>query len=314
MRRFPSLSLPQRLDRGASPVFSGVLASSYARVGGTSAPANTTAGDLTCLRIAVGNTAFSVNHIMRADTPATGSTSLYGFRILSAVQNDVTTSYNAYATHLNTQAASFTLGNLRHFVASQDTIGAGSTVTAQAGFYASSTLTGAGTNYGYYSDIAAASFRWNFYANGTARNYMAGALGIGTTTDPGTSALLVVGSIKSNGATAGIGYATGAGGTVTQGTDKSTGVTLDKVTGTVTMHNATLNAGTTVGFVLTNSAIAATDVIVVNLKSGATADSYVVTVTAVAAGSCRIELRNTSAGNLGEAVVLSFAVIKGVAA
>lgn len=120
-------------------------------------------------------------------------------------------------------------------------------------------------------------------------------------------------SIKSSG-TAGVGYATGAGGTVTQSTNKSTGVTLDKTTGTITMNNAALNAGVSVAFTLTNSTIADTDVVVINIKSGATANSYTVSVDAVSAGSCSISLRNYTGGNLSEAVVLSFCVIKGVAA
>ena len=125
--------------------------------------------------------------------------------------------------------------------------------------------------------------------------------------------IAVTGGITSSG-TAGIGYATGAGGTVTQGVSKSTGVTLDKVTGTITMNNATLNAGDEVAFTLTNSTIAATDVVVVSIKSGATAAAYFTSVGATAAGSCSITLGNVSGGNLGEAVVLSFVVIKGVAA
>lgn len=120
------------------------------------------------------------------------------------------------------------------------------------------------------------------------------------------------GAIKSTSATSGIGYATGAGGTVTQATSKSTGVTLNAVCGEITMNNASLGVGITVGFVLTNSAIAATDTVLVNIKSGATADSYLLNVTAVSAGSCRIELRNPTGGALAEAVVLSFVVIKGV--
>lgn len=115
-------------------------------------------------------------------------------------------------------------------------------------------------------------------------------------------------------ATSGIGYSTGAGGTVTQATSKSTGVTLNNVCGTITMNNASLAATTTVGFTLTNSSIAATDVVVAAIKSGATANSYSLTVGAVAAGSCLIELRNGTGGALAEAVVLSFAVMKAVAA
>jgi len=129
----------------------------------------------------------------------------------------------------------------------------------------------------------------------------------------GTS-LLVTRAILSSNATGGIGYATGAGGTVTQATSKSTGVTLNTVTGTITMNNASLATVTAVSFTLTNSAIAATDVVAVVIKSGATAGAYTITVDAVAAGSCQISLRNNTLGSLGEAVVLSFAVVKGVAA
>jgi len=127
-------------------------------------------------------------------------------------------------------------------------------------------------------------------------------------------AVAATSSIKSTDATAGVGYGTGAGGAVTQMTNKSTGVTLNKVTGQITMSNAALNMSTSVGFTLTNSAIAATDVVVVNVASGATADSYLVGVDAVASGSCRIHVRNVSGSNLSEAIVLNFAVIKGVAA
>jgi hypothetical protein len=56
-----------------------------------------------------------------------------------------------------------------------------------------------------------------------------------------TGAVTAVSSVKSTSATAGVGYGTGAGGAVTQATSKSTGVTLDKVCGEITMNNATLN-------------------------------------------------------------------------
>lgn len=111
-----------------------------------------------------------------------------------------------------------------------------------------------------------------------------------------------------------VGFQTGVGGTVTQATSKSTAVTLNKPCGTITMDAATLGATTSVGFTLNNSVIGADDVVVVSIKSGATANSYVVSVDAVAAGSCRISLRNVTSGSLSEAVVLSFAVIKAVAA
>lgn len=129
-----------------------------------------------------------------------------------------------------------------------------------------------------------------------------------------TSGLDCGAAIKSSSASAGVGYTTGAGGAVTQATDKSTGVTLNKVCGAITLNNATLNAGDEISFTLTNSAIAATDVVVACIKSGATAGAYSVTVDAVADGSCRVSLTNLSAGNLGEAVILNYAVVKATAA
>lgn len=111
---------------------------------------------------------------------------------------------------------------------------------------------------------------------------------------------------------AGIGYATGAGGAVTQATSKTTGVTLDKLAGQITMHNASLGAGAEAAFTLTNAKIAANDVVAVAIKSGGTSGAYVAAVTATTAGSCEITLTNLSGGSLGEAVVLNFVVIKGV--
>ena len=105
----------------------------------------------------------------------------------------------------------------------------------------------------------------------------------------------------------------GTGGAVTQATSKSTGVTLNKLCGQITMNNATLNRVTSVTFTLTNSFIDTTDVVVVNIASGATAGAYTITVEVIAAGSCNISLHNLLTGtDLSEAVVLNFAVIKGV--
>lgn len=120
-------------------------------------------------------------------------------------------------------------------------------------------------------------------------------------------------SIKSVSATAGVGYGTGAGGTVAQATSKATGVTLSKVCGAITMDAASLAAGAIVSFVLTNTAIAATDVLVLNHISGGTVGSYTLNAQC-AAGSATINVRNNTAGALAEAIVLQFAVIKGVSA
>ena len=109
------------------------------------------------------------------------------------------------------------------------------------------------------------------------------------------------------------GYITGEGGTVTQATSKATAVTLNKKCGQITMHDASLAAATTVSFTLTNSTIAATDLLVLNHVSGGTAGAYLLNAQA-AAGSASINVRNVTAGALGEAIVIGFAVIKAVTA
>ena len=109
------------------------------------------------------------------------------------------------------------------------------------------------------------------------------------------------------------GYITGEGGTVTQATSKATAVTLSKKCGQITMHNASLAADTTVSFTLTNTTIVATDLLVLNHVSGGTAGSYLLNAQC-GASSASINVRNVTAGSLGEAIVIGFAVVKAVTA
>lgn len=115
-------------------------------------------------------------------------------------------------------------------------------------------------------------------------------------------------------ATAELGYATGAGGTETQLTSKSTGVTLNKLVGQIVTHDESLAANTGATFTVTNSLVGANDVVVVHRASGGTAGQYAVRVDAVAAGSFNVTVVNGSGGALAEALTLNFAVIKGVVA
>jgi hypothetical protein len=162
------------------------------------------------------------------------------------------------------------------------------------------------------ADLKDAFCALGFMANGGASplNLDSGALTAGATT---VTSVASTGAVTSSSATAGIGYATGAGGTVTQASNKTTGVTLNKSTGRITLHNANLNANTTVSFTLTNSAIAANDLLVLNHVSAGTAGSYALNAQA-AAGSASINVRNITSGNLAEAIVIGFAVIKSVTA
>jgi hypothetical protein len=121
-------------------------------------------------------------------------------------------------------------------------------------------------------------------------------------------------TILSSGATAGIGYATGAGGTVTQITSKATGVTLNRMCGNIVTSNASLASGATVSFTVTNSAVGVNDAVVLKRASGGTAMSYFVDTDSIAAGSFVVYVTNTTAGALAEALTLRFTVIKGVVA
>jgi len=110
------------------------------------------------------------------------------------------------------------------------------------------------------------------------------------------------------------GYITGEGGAVTQATDKTTGVTLNKRCGQITMNAASLANNALVKFTLTNSTIAATDVVLVNHSTGGSNTGGYAITAHPAAGSVVIGVRNVSGGSLSEAIVLNFAVIKAAAA
>lgn len=110
----------------------------------------------------------------------------------------------------------------------------------------------------------------------------------------------------------GIGYGPGSGASVTQATSKSTGVTLNKPSGQITMNAAALAANTSVTFLVSNTSILGNDNVIINLKGGyATYGTYDVKAEGIAAGSFVITLKNISGGSLSEAVILSFSVIRG---
>lgn len=98
-----------------------------------------------------------------------------------------------------------------------------------------------------------------------------------------------------------------AGSTVTQGTSRTTGVTLNNISGAITLFTA---AGSTTwaSFTVTNNKVEANDVILLSVKSGT--NKYRVHVTAVAAGSFEISFASTT-GTASDAPVINFVVIKG---
>ena len=128
----------------------------------------------------------------------------------------------------------------------------------------------------------------------------------------GTS-LAVTGLVTTSSASAAFGYATGAGGAVTQITSRSTGVTLNTNCGAITGNSTSLAAGGEAIFVVTNSSVALRDVVVISVVSGPTANTSVFSVSATAAGSFSIRIRNLHASTADTgAPIINFAIIKAV--
>jgi hypothetical protein len=124
-------------------------------------------------------------------------------------------------------------------------------------------------------------------------------------------ALAATGSVTSSGG--GVGYATGAGGTVTQGSSRTTGVTLSKLCGNITMFSAAQAAQALVTFTLTNTLIAATDMLLVCHISATNGGAWNFSCVC-GAGSATISIRNVSTAAITEATLLRFTLIKGVTA
>jgi hypothetical protein len=122
----------------------------------------------------------------------------------------------------------------------------------------------------------------------------------------GTS-LAVTGAITSSGA--GIGYVSGAGGTVTQSSSRTTGVTLSKLSGTITMYSSAVSAAASSTFTWTNTFITATDIVIMEHNSTTNPACWKCEVIC-AAGTATVVVKNISAASITEATPLKFIVIK----
>ena len=104
-----------------------------------------------------------------------------------------------------------------------------------------------------------------------------------------------------------LGYGIGAGGTVVQATSKSTPVTLNKPSGQITMHNASLAAGASVVFQVTNALVAESDC--VSATANATLNYRIEAV--VGAGGGYFLVRVTNIGTTeGVPLKINFAIEK----
>ena len=111
----------------------------------------------------------------------------------------------------------------------------------------------------------------------------------------------------------GIGYGTGAGGTVTQATSKTTAVTLNKPSGRIIMNNAALAAGGRVDFLVNNSLYnGASDEILIN--GGAFGDNYRFEAYPYDINQFKVRVTNIAGTSLSEACSCVFSIIKGAIA
>jgi len=97
-------------------------------------------------------------------------------------------------------------------------------------------------------------------------------------------------------------------GTVTQPTSITENFTLNAVSGTITCFTGTYGATSSSTFTVTNSNVAANDVIVLCQKSGDT--GLRATVAAVASGSFNVTIENPTSGGITTTFIFNFAIIK----
>lgn len=143
---------------------------------------------------------FTANNNLRVSRIIGGAATAYSIRQDGVVRSDVTTAAGGYLNQLNTLDSTFTLSTYNHFYAAQGTKGASNTLTNQVGFLVDNSFTAATNNYAFRGQISSGTNRWNTFMDGTAPNYFAGKVFVGTTTDVSGADLLVGGAANVAGA------------------------------------------------------------------------------------------------------------------
>lgn len=103
------------------------------------------------------------------------------------------------------------------------------------------------------------------------------------------------------------------GGSVTQATNRTTGVTLNTISGLITTSSASLAAETAAVFTVTDNQVLADDIVLVAVAGGSNGGNTTVTVTTIAAGSFQITVANQNAsGGTAEtgAILINFLIMK----
>lgn len=103
------------------------------------------------------------------------------------------------------------------------------------------------------------------------------------------------------------------GGAVTQATNRTTGVTLNNISGVITTNTTSLAAETAATFTVTDSEVFADDVVMIAIAGGSNGGNTTVTVTTIAAGSFQLTVANQNASGGGAetgAILINFIVMK----
>lgn len=109
-----------------------------------------------------------------------------------------------------------------------------------------------------------------------------------------------------------IGYGAGAGGIVTQLTNKGTNVTLNKPTGKIITSNSALAANSSVGFYLDNSLITTDGNIIVTIVAGDNSgNSYGINVSSSPLGRVLLYITNKTGASRSESLTIKFDLING---
>lgn len=112
-----------------------------------------------------------------------------------------------------------------------------------------------------------------------------------------------------------LGYGPGAGGTVTQSTSKGTTVTLNKPSGTITLHPSLLGAGASVNFDVKSvyAVTGATGVVTIDNNTPGFWN-YSVEAAACGRGTLTVRITNRSAVSITESEIINFVLFQGATA
>ena len=177
----------------ASPPAIGDMAAAAGTFTTLSSTGNTTLGDATTDTVTVngymgvGGAGGATTGIRISSAALNGGTQI-GIQSLPVGTSAATTQVQGVGSQPGTAAATFTCAATYAFRANDAVKGAGSTITDQHGVYVDDQTNGT-NNYGIRLAVSSGTNKWNVYASGTADNYFAGKVGIGTTSPAVTFAV-----------------------------------------------------------------------------------------------------------------------------